>query len=172
MPVKDQVAALVENRIDIGFTLSRLTYDELLVQVISVEPLVAVLPIDHLHAGDDSVELKDLAHETFLTWRAPFGPHLDDFITRACAQAGFMPRVGYQGPQIHTVASMVAAGFGVSLIPQCDRRMAVPGVVFKDLAPPAPWTVLSAVRHRLRSNPIVDRLMDELPSIDIQNVGN
>ncbi len=172
MPVNDQVVALIENRIDIGFTLARLTYDQLRVQVISVEPLVAVLPADHPHAGDERVQLGDLAQETFLTWRAPFGPHLDDFITRACAEAGFMPRVLYQGPQIHTLANMVAAGFGVSLVPQCDRRMATPGAVFKDLAPPAPWTVLSAVRHRRGSNPIVDRLMDELPAIDIQQIPN
>jgi DNA-binding transcriptional LysR family regulator len=171
MPVIDQVDALADNQIDIGFTLSRLTYEHLHVQVIAVQPLVAVLPDDHPRAGDEWVQLADLAGETFLIWRAPFGPHLDDFITRACAEAGFLPTVAYQGPQINTVAHMVAAGFGVSLVAQCDRRMETPGVVFKDLAPPAPWTVLSAIRHRRRSSPIVDRLMAELPAIDIQDVG-
>jgi len=171
MPVTDQVDALLDNRIDIGFTLARLTYDHLRVQVIAVEPLVAVLPSDHPHADDERVQLSDLAGETFLIWRAPFGPHLDDYVTRACAEAGFLPTVGYQGPQIHTVAHMVAAGFGVSLAPRCDRAMATPGVVFKDLAPPEPWTVLSAVRHRRTSSAFVDRLLNELPSINIQNVG-
>jgi len=170
MPVIDQVEALSDNRIDIGFTLSRLTYDHLHVQVIAVQPLMAVLPEGHRLATTRYVDLSELADETFLLWRAPFGPHLDDFITRACAEAGFLPTVAYQGPQIHTVLHMVAAGLGVSLVAECDRNMPTPGVVFKELTPPAPWTVLSAVRNRLRRSPIVDALMAELPAIDIQRV--
>jgi DNA-binding transcriptional LysR family regulator len=172
MPVIDQVEALTDNHIDIGFTLSRLTYEHLHVQVIAVQPLLAVLPDDHRLANADQVELAELADETFVTWRAPFGPHLDDFITRACAEAGFLPTVAYQGPQIHTVVHMVAAGFGVSLVAECDRHIGAPGVVFTPLAPPAPWTVLSAVRHRLRRSPIVDGLMSTLPSIDIKRIAN
>jgi hypothetical protein len=45
-----------------------------------------------------------------------------------------------------------------------------PGVVFRELAPPTPWTVLSVVRHRHRRNPVVDRLIAELPAIDIESV--
>jgi DNA-binding transcriptional LysR family regulator len=170
MPVIDQVEALTDNQIDVGFTLARLTYSHLDVQVISVERLVAVLPEDHPRAADDQVSLADLADETFLIWRAPFGPHLDDFVTRACSEAGFLPSVAYQGPQIHSVVHMVAAGFGVSLVAQCDRLIEAPGVVFRELAPPTPWTVLSVVRHRHRRNPVVDRLIAELPAIDIEPV--
>lgn len=170
MPVIDQVEALTDNRIDVGFTLARLTYDHLAVQVVSVEPLAVALPHDHPRAGDARVRLADLADETFLTWRAPFGPHLDDFITRACSEAGFFPRVAHQGPQIHTVVHMVAAGFGVTLVAGCDRAIAAPGVVFRDLVPPVPSTVLSAVRHRHRASPIVQRLLAEMPAIDIENV--
>jgi DNA-binding transcriptional LysR family regulator len=61
MPVIDQVEALTDNRIDIGFALSRLTYDHLAVQVVSVEPLAAVLPHGHRLAGQDRIRLSDLA---------------------------------------------------------------------------------------------------------------
>jgi DNA-binding transcriptional LysR family regulator len=172
MPVIDQVEALTDNRIDVGFTLARLTYDHLWVQVISVQRLLAVLPADHPRAGDAPVRLADLADETFLLWRAPFGPHLDDFVTRACAEAGFLPAVAYQGPQVHSVVHMVAAGFGVSLVAECDRLIEAPGVVFCELAPPSPSTVLSVVRHRHRRNPAVDRLVAALPAIDTGTVAN
>lgn len=172
MPVIDQVEALTENRIDVGFTLARLTYEHLSVQVISVERLLAVLPADHPRAADVQVRLADLAGETFLLWRAPFGPHLDDFVTRACAEAGFLPAVAYQGPQIHSVVHMVAAGFGVSLVAECDRLIEAPGVVFRELAPPTPSTVLSVVRHRHRRNPAVDRLVAAFPAIDIETIAN
>lgn len=171
MPVIDQVEALTDNRIDVGFTLAQVTYEHLAVQVVSVEPLMVVLPADHPRAMEESVRLADLSNETFVTWRAPFGPHLDDFITRACTEAGFSPTMAYQGPQIHAVIHMVAAGFGVSLVARCDRAVEAPGVVFRNLMEPAPTTVLSAVSHRYRKSPIVRRLMAELPAIDIQNVG-
>ncbi|GAA4552766.1 LysR family transcriptional regulator [Pseudonocardia xishanensis] len=172
MPVVDQVEAIAENRIDVGFTLARLTYSHLDVRVISVERLLVVLPEDHPRASDAEVSLADLANETFLIWRAPFGPHLDDFVTRACSEAGFLPSVAYQGPQVHSVIHMVAAGFGISLVPQCDRGIEAPGVIFRELAPPTPWTVLSVVRHRHRRNPVVDRLVGDLPEIDIENVAS
>ncbi|WP_281690376.1 LysR substrate-binding domain-containing protein [Pseudonocardia thermophila] len=116
------------------------------------------------------MRLAELSDETFLLWRAPFGPHLDDFVTRACLEAGFQPNVAYQGPQIHSVIHMVAAGFGIALVPHCDRAVEAPGVVFRELAPPTPWTVLSVVRHRHRRSPVVDRLLEELPAINIDEL--
>ncbi|WP_281690377.1 LysR family transcriptional regulator [Pseudonocardia thermophila] len=47
MPVIDQVEAIADNRIDVGFTLAHLAYSHLTVQVISVERLLVVLPEDH-----------------------------------------------------------------------------------------------------------------------------
>jgi DNA-binding transcriptional LysR family regulator len=170
MPVADQVEALADNQIDVGFTLSRVTFDHLHVRVISVEPLVVALPEGHARAQDELIRLADLSADTFLLWHAPYGPHLDDFVTRACGEAGFMPHVSYQGPQIHAIVHMVAAGFGVALVAGCDRVIEAPGVVYKDLAPPTPWTVLSAVQHRWRRSRLVDRLMETLPAIDIEEV--
>lgn len=170
MPVIDQVQALRDSEIDVGFTLSRLDYDHLSVHDIAVEPVMAILPVDHPLAGVDTVPLAGLAQETFISWRAPFDEHLDDFVTRACAAAGFTPRRAFHGAQSHTIVHMVAAGFGVALGPACDRRITVDGVVFKDLAEPVPTVTLSAVRHRWRRSPVADRLVELMvdPSIGIR----
>lgn len=167
MPVGDQIDALAENRLDIGFTLGQLRYDFLHVQVLSVEPLVVVLPSDHPEAAQERVDLRRLSDQPFLTWRAPFGPHLDDFIIRACTEAGFSPRLTVMGAQIQTIAHLVAAGYGVGVMLGCDRVMATPGAVFRDLLPPVPTTVLSAVTSRRSRNPIIPRLLAELPHIDM-----
>lgn len=160
MPVIDQVEALRDSELDVGFTLSRLDYDHLSVHDLAVEPVVAVLPADHPLAGLDAVPLAQLAGETFIGWRAPFGEHLDDFVGQACAAAGFTPRMVFHGAQSHTIVHMVAAGFGVALGPASDRRIEVDGVVFRDLAPPVPTVRLSAIRHRWRRSPLADRLID------------
>ena len=70
--VIDQVEALRDGELDVGFTLSRLDYDHLTVRDLAVEPVVAVLPADHPLAGLDQVPSSRMSGDTFIVWRAPF----------------------------------------------------------------------------------------------------
>jgi DNA-binding transcriptional LysR family regulator len=162
MPVIDQVRALADNTIDVGFLLSRVDYDHLAVHELSVEPIVVVLPADHPLAAGPSVRLEQLAEETFIAWQAPYDEHFDDFISRACAQAGFVPRLAFHGPQIHTVLHMVAAGFGVGMIPRRDQVLSAPGTVVRPLAAPVATVSLSVAHHAHRHNAAVRTFVDWL----------
>lgn len=162
MPVIDQVRALADNTIDVGFLLSRVDYAHLTVYELSVEPLVVVLPDGHPLSTATSVRLDELAAETFVAWQAPYDEHFDDFISHACAQAGFVPRLTYHGPQVHTVLHMVAAGFGVGLIPRGDQILRAPGTVVRPLATPAATVVLSVAHHAHRHNAAVRTFVDWL----------
>jgi hypothetical protein len=106
------------------------------VHELSVEPVVVALPEDHPQAARAEVALADLADETFVAWQAPYDEHFDDFIAGACARAGFVPNMQFHGPQVHTVLHMVAAGFGVGMIPRRDSVLRAPGTVVRPLAPP------------------------------------
>ncbi|MDO9713313.1 LysR substrate-binding domain-containing protein [Paracraurococcus lichenis] len=55
-------------------------------------------------------------------------------MAKACLRAGFSPRLGQEAPRISTALSLVAAGFGVTLVPASMRRMALEGVTYRDLA--------------------------------------
>lgn len=162
MPVIDQVRALADNTIDVGFLLSRVDYPHLTVHELSVEPVVVVLREDHPLAGEATVRLSELSEETFIAWQAPYDEHFDDFISRACAQAGFVPRLQFHGPQVHTVVHMVAAGFGVGLIPRRDQSLCAPGTVVRALAAPTPTVGLSVAHHRHRHNAAVRTFVDWL----------
>jgi DNA-binding transcriptional LysR family regulator len=52
----------------------------------------------------------------------------------ACLRAGFSPQLGQEAPRISTALSLVATGFGVTLVPASMRRMALEGVTYRDLA--------------------------------------
>jgi DNA-binding transcriptional LysR family regulator len=162
MPVIDQVRALADNTIDVGFLLSRVDYDHLTVHELSRDPVVVALPEDHPQAAAAEVRLADLAEETFIAWHAPYDEHFDDYISEACAGAGFVPRLQFHGPQVHTVLHMVAAGFGVGLIRRGDAVLRAPGTVIRPLAPPGGSVVLSVAYHRYRQNPAVRTFVEWL----------
>lgn len=83
---------------------------------------------------DAALPLRALAGETFIAYARQQGPALYEAMAAACLQAGFSPQLGQEAPRISTALSLVATGFGVTLVPASMRRMALEGVTYRDLA--------------------------------------
>jgi DNA-binding transcriptional LysR family regulator len=66
------------------------------------------------------------------------GPSLFDEIITACRQSGFEPVLSQEAPQITSVANLVAAGLGVSVVPASIAQIQVTGVVYVPIRRPAP----------------------------------
>ena len=94
-----------------------------------------LLPADHPLADDDSVALHDLTHEQLILLDVPpSGDHTLDMLTRA----GVTPDIGYRTSNYELVRSLVARGFGYSLLiqkPQIDVSYEGRPVVAKRIAP-------------------------------------
>ena len=101
---------------------------DLRIEVFMTEGLVAVLPAQHALCGRDAIGLGDLAGELFILFPRDVGPGLYDSIISACSRAGFSPRLGQAASQIISAIPMVAAGFGVSVVPRSVTTLLVPGV--------------------------------------------
>ena len=69
--------------------------------------------------------------ETFILYRRPLGPGLYDAIIAACQRAGYSPNIGQEAPRMLATLSLVAAGLGVTLVPQSMRRLRVHGVIYR-----------------------------------------
>lgn len=69
--------------------------------------------------------MTDLADEPFVTMHPGFG--MRRLLDELCAAAQFRPRIGLEAPNLTTVAGLVAAGLGVSLVP-IDGSEYAPGV--------------------------------------------
>jgi DNA-binding transcriptional LysR family regulator len=84
-----------------------------------------VVPEDHRLARRRRVRLAEAADEAFVTLEPGYG--LRRITDDLCAQAGFRPRVAFEGEEAETLRGLVAAGLGVALLP--PPAFARPGVV-------------------------------------------
>jgi DNA-binding transcriptional LysR family regulator len=74
-----------------------------------------VVPRGHRLAGRRRVRLAEVAAEEFVGLERGYG--LRRITDGWCRQAGFTPRLAFEGEEIDTVLGLVAAGLGVALLP-------------------------------------------------------
>ncbi|MEU9330859.1 LysR family transcriptional regulator [Streptomyces canus] len=80
------------------------------------EPLLLALPPGHRLAGRQDVRLAEVADEPFVVLRTGMG--LRTIVAEACWEAGFEPRIAFEGDEVATLRGLVGAGLGVSLLPR------------------------------------------------------
>lgn len=87
---------------------------------LDVQRLCLMVPRGHRLADRKRVRLAETADEDFIGLEHGYGLRrlTDDW----CRQAGFTPRLAFEGEDIDTVVGLVAIGLGVALIPQGSGR--------------------------------------------------
>lgn len=98
---------------------------DLVARRLDEQRLRLVVPEDHRLATRKRVRLAEAAEEAFVTLEPPFG--LRRITDALCAEAGFRPRIAFEGEEAETLRGLVAAGLGVALLP--PPAFARPGVV-------------------------------------------
>jgi LysR family transcriptional activator of glutamate synthase operon len=78
------------------------------------EPLVLVVPVGHRLAKRRSVRLAEVRDEPFVMFSHGFG--LRPVTERLCEQAGFTPRIAFEGEDPTMLRGLVGAGCGVGLL--------------------------------------------------------
>ena len=133
---------------------------------LSGEDIVIALPSDHRCAGQARVDLLDLAGDDFVASPRELGQGFHDQLASLCLQAGFVPRVAQQARRLQTVLGLVAAGFGVALLPASLAASMPAGVVMLPLASSAPEPLrqldLYMAWDPRRDSPVRDRLLAQL----------
>lgn len=86
------------------------------------DPLDLLVPRGHRLAGRSSIRLEEAADESWILDRPGSTHH--QLVVSACLEAGFTPRHLHRVVEWDTGAALVAAGFGVALVPRLAR---VPG---------------------------------------------
>ncbi|MFI6495752.1 LysR family transcriptional regulator [Nonomuraea typhae] len=97
--------------------------------------LLVALPSAHPLAGKAAVELADLREETWIE-AAPRGQ--PTLLLAAAAAAGFVPRDGLRVAEWSGKFGFVAAGLGVTLVPELAARAVPRGVVLRPLTSTGP----------------------------------
>jgi len=135
----DLVAGVRTERLDVAFVRSTVpagegvTFHDLL-----EEPLFAALPVKHPLARGRGRRLKlaELAGEPLVLYRRSSGPGLYDAIVGACRAAGFTPLIEQEAPRITATLNLVAAGLGITLVPQSLSAQQAEAIAYRPLAAP------------------------------------
>jgi DNA-binding transcriptional LysR family regulator len=155
----DAVPALLAGNIDIAWTVAT-TDPNIASQTIARDRLLAALPSDHRLANEETIAVGDfLDEETLVAFSRSIAPRLYDVVLELCLTSGFHPSSVHEATDALSVLGLVAAGFGVSLIPFPWSVIHVPGVVFREITSDL-YFEESLSWHRDRAAPIVRAFVD------------
>jgi LysR family hydrogen peroxide-inducible transcriptional activator len=146
------LADILAGELDIGLMALPIRDDRLHVEKLFAEPLVMALPPKHRLASKTEVKLADVVEEPFILLDDVhcFGDQVLSF----CHRGGLEPRVVCRGEQIVTLLAMVAAGQGVSVVPEMAALAdTAKSCVYRPLGKPIPTRTLCAVWHKQRYRP-------------------
>jgi LysR family hydrogen peroxide-inducible transcriptional activator len=113
------------------------------------EPLLALVPEGHPLAKQTVVSFDDLKSQRFLLLHEMHC--LSQQVHHLLESRRLLPEVALAGSQLSTIANMVAAGIGLSIVPQMMvKHQATPGCVSLPFAPPVPERELNVLYNPLR----------------------
>jgi DNA-binding transcriptional LysR family regulator len=159
--------AILANRMAFGIIRAPVNWNPALSFVsLGVESLIAAIPADHNlplrkdRDGGSRIKMSALAEQSFILVRRRAAPGMYANILEAGRLCGFEPRVIAEVGRMLTNLSLVAAGIGVSCVPESMQYLGIKGVVFAGLEVPdrarkllhAPLTL---VHHADESRPSV-----------------
>ncbi len=113
-------------------------------EILLDEPLVAVVADADPLAGAAAVPLTALRDRPLIT--LPSGTGVRAVWQRACAEAGFAPRVAFEASAPQALLHLAARGFGVAVLPAGIARQCGPGLRTFALTDPVPRARVALAR--------------------------
>lgn len=130
----EQVEQLLDGGLDLGLIRDPVPVPGLRLELLSAEDLVVVLPEGHPWCGLADIDPARLGGEPMILF--PYGL-MPGFVSRVLglfAPEGTPPVVAQQAIHQETVLGLVAAGLGISILPESIQRFQMPGVTTRRLA--------------------------------------
>jgi LysR family hydrogen peroxide-inducible transcriptional activator len=151
--VEDVTAGIVRRieagELDVALASTCQKSPSLGVEPVGAEPLLALVPEAHSLARQSVITFDDLKSQRFLLLHEMHC--LSQQVHHQLESRRLHPEIALAGSQLSTIANMVAAGIGVSIVPQMMvRHHATPGCVTLPFAPPAPERELNFLYNPLR----------------------
>lgn len=117
-PIRALIDGLRSWELDMVFVRAIVEDPAISGRILAHEELVAALPAGHPLSRQRALQLRDLEPEGFIGFAGPFGLDLRDYISSACASAGFTPAYVKLVSDVQSLVGLVASGVGVSLVPK------------------------------------------------------
>lgn len=111
---KESDIALIRTPVD----ARRILDEQLNLVEFSRHPLQLVVSNTHRLASKEVLDLSELKNESFLHFDEKQSPALHQLLEQVCLSAGFLPKILAIGPELLTIANLVAKGIGVTVMPR------------------------------------------------------
>jgi DNA-binding transcriptional LysR family regulator len=132
--------------------------------LVLTESMHLALPADHELAERQVVPLARFEDTEWLCGSRPSS--CGDVIFRACRDAGFEPRVGFESDDYHVMQGYIAAGLGVTLLPDLALATLRSDLVVRATDPPAPKRrVWAATRAEGARSPATEEMISILVEV-------
>lgn len=106
---------LAEGSCDLSLCSSIITTGTIGWMPLCSEEIFLIVPNDHPLSKRKTIELKEIAQESIITFKPTYGLRL--LVNQCFEAASIHPNIMFEGDEIATVAGLVDAKLGVSLIP-------------------------------------------------------
>jgi DNA-binding transcriptional LysR family regulator len=137
MTTIEQLTALKDGRIDVGFGRLRFDDEAITRVVIREEAIIAALPQGHpMATRSEPLTLQDLADESLIVYPSAPRPSYADQVLSFYRDNGIEPRVAFEARELQTALGLVAAAAGISLVPRSVRNFGRADIAFVDLDQP------------------------------------
>ncbi|MEO1132703.1 MAG: LysR family transcriptional regulator [Cyanobacteria bacterium J06639_1] len=151
-----QVNALKTEAIDLGFLHPPIDASFLDLHSLQGERLLVALPHTHALAHQPQIPLKLLATESFIMHPREEGPVLYDRFLSMCRQAGFEPQIVYEDVKHQTRIGLVAAGMGLTFVPESLQKAGLTGISYCSLVGESLELQLAVAWRRHHVSPVVE----------------
>ncbi|WP_020656032.1 LysR family transcriptional regulator [Massilia niastensis] len=156
----EQIQALKEGRIDVGF--GRLKIEDPAVRrvVLREEPLIVALPAGHrLSKTEGPIRLSDVTQEALLVYPKQPRPSFADQVLAIFRERMLFPQKVIEVRELQIAIGLVGAGQGVAIVPKSLQGMVRTDVVYKTLDDPgAVSPIIFSVRQMDRTPELVNML--------------
>lgn len=161
-----QLEQIAEDKLDLGFLRPPDHYPEGISSIIVArQPLIVALPEGHRLASKKIVAARELASETFIAPTFERERGIFEHTAELGRAAGFVPRISERAPDFITIVTMVAAGFGVAILPKACERIQIPGIIYRSLTPQARPAELSVAFRQDERSPAVLAFVDHIKAM-------
>lgn len=156
LTLPEQMLALREKRLDVGFYRQVSASPDLLVEMLYVEPVVVALPENHPLAGRKALRLQEISDEPVVLYPNTAPGFMEDVIAMLRKAGSYEPRIVQEVSDVVTAISLVAGGLGICLTPAATSCLRLPGVVYRRLKETPPLTIdLACFYRREDSSPLL-----------------
>ena len=153
--------ALTRGRLDLAFMRREANAADLVFRTVTQEPLMAVLPSDHPLAPRESIELKEIAGEPFVSV-SDTAPALRVVIDDYVRQTGIAITPAHEADNLAMAISLVASRRGFALLPRYVQNFLPWSVVSRPIKGTPPTIDLVVGYHKANASPILKQFLSKV----------